>query len=158
MQTSVNLDFLLNESLIALASNLQQDYLDNAIDELSKIANVTASKTHTQQSVTGDIYYNQMLYIQLKSALTYQELLNFSKQLEVQNNRQQFVKPMVSLDVDIVAFRTCEPLQQSYDEKGQIFIQLINQWHGVSRRLPLADYDKVGFDELAKQLALPILD
>lgn len=158
MQTSINLDFLLNESLVALASNLSADYLANAIDEFSKIANVTVSNIHTQQSTTGEIYHNQMLYICLKTALTYQELLNFSKQLEIQNNRQQFTKPTVSLDVDIVAFKTDEILQQMCDEKGKPFIQLANQWYGISRRLPLADYDKVGFDELAKQLALPILD
>lgn len=157
MQPLVNLDFLLNESLIALASNLSVDYLASAIDEFSKIANITISNIHTQQSTISDIYHNQMLYIQLQSTLTYQELLNFSKQLEIQNHRQQFTKPTVSLDVDIVAFKTCETLQQITDEKGQPFIQLTHQWYGISRRLPLADYDKVGFDELAKQIALPIL-
>lgn len=158
MQPLVNLDFLLNESLIALASNIHQYYLANAIDELSKIANITVSKIHIQQSVTGDIYHNQMLYIQLKSAFTYQDLLNFSKQIEIQNNRQHFAKPIVSLDVDIIAFSSYNTSQPSYDEKGQTFIQLSEKWYGISRRLPLAGYDRIGFDELAKQIALPILD
>lgn len=157
MQT-LNLDFLLNESLIALASNINQDYLANAITAFSHIAEITASGIYRQSNPTGDIYHNQMLYIRLKSALTYQELLNFSKQLETQNDRQKFTKPTVSLDVDIVAFRTCENLSNLYDEKSQRFINLNNHWQGVSRRLPLAEYDKVGFDELAKQFALPILE
>ncbi len=87
--------------------------------------------------------------------ITYQNLLNLTKNLENQNDRNNFDKPKVTLDIDIVAFLPKDFNQnfsQILDEKNQTFIQLTQGWQGVARRLPLAEYDKLCFDNLCQNL------
>ena len=70
-------------------------------------------------------------------------------------NRNNFDKPKVTLDIDIVAFLPKDFNQnfsQILDEKNQTFIQLTQGWQGVARRLPLAEYDKLCFDNLCQNL------
>ena len=144
------LDFLLKQTLLSLASNVNEQYLTNAENLLAKFGKIAKSDI-----VLTEPYHNQMTWLDFFEPITYQNLLNLTKNLENQNDRNNFDKPKVTLDIDIVAFLPKDFNQnfsQILDEKNQTFIQLTQGWQGVARRLPLAEYDKLCFDNLCQNL------
>ncbi len=142
---------LVTETLLSIASNHQPlYYLPQAIDILKNWGDIQLS-----QVIIDNGYHNYMAYIQLYSALTYDTLLQQTKQLEQQHDRAKFTKPVVSLDIDIIAI-SIDKMQmpinnysQFIDEKGSPLQYLTKHWFAINRRLPLANYEKQGLQDLA---------
>ena len=152
--------------LLSLASNIEPaKNLAFAYQQLSQVGQVVLSSTLIssndlkQSTISLNshdnllLYHNQVAYLKLYQAIDYWDLVKLTKDTEQQANRGQFDKPLVTLDVDIVAIHLLNPnkiLQKLYDEKGQSFIHFkkSENWLGVARRFPLASYDKIGIEAL----------
>lgn len=150
-------DFSVEQVIFSLATNVDNRYLHYVSHYFVTLGEVCVSDIY--QSIAVDMhnntYHNQMLWLNLNSPISYQHLLSLSKQLEQQNDRQIFAKPLVSLDIDIIAVKTKNSLNTQKDEKNQLFINLKNDWYGIARRLPLADYDKICYANLCQKIIQP---
>lgn len=147
-------DFSVEQVLFSLATNVDNRYLHYVSHYFVMLGEVCVSDIY--QSIAVDMhnntYHNQMLWLNFALPVFYQDLLSLSKQLEQQHDRQNFAKPLVSLDIDIIAVKTQNVLNTQKDEKNQTFIKLENNWYGIARRLPLADYDKICYDNLCQKI------
>lgn len=147
-------DFSVEQVLFSLATNVDNRYLHYVSHYFVMLGEVCVSDIY--QSIAVDMhnntYHNQILWLNFTLPVFYQDLLSLSKQLEQQHDRQNFAKPLVSLDIDIIAVKTQNVLNTQKDEKNQTFIKLENNWYGIARRLPLVDYDKICYDNLCQKI------
>lgn len=155
-------EFGVNACVLSLASNLDEKQtllLQFAQQKLQSLGKVNFSQIIINPVVADQpTYHNQMAYIQFEQPINYQQLLKKTKEIEQQGGRAEFAKPLVTLDVDIIAVKTQRLNQQILiDEKGKPFIALSHdeiedeQWFGISRRFPLANYETAGLLQLIQQ-------
>lgn len=151
-------DFVVYACFLSLASNQNAEkQLDFAKQCLEKLGKIEFSQIIVNpENQYHLIYHNQMAYLQFEKPFQYQDLLNKTKEIEKQGGRDNLAKPLVALDIDIIAINTDFPEKQLLvDEKGDNFFPISydsdKQWLGVLRRFPLANYETVGFLQLIQQ-------
>ena len=167
---------LIQACILSLASNQQPTKnLAIARQQLSRLGKIYVSSTSVSPSDAKQLatchipshtdYHNQVAFWALHQATSYLDVVQLTKAIEQQANRGQFAKPLVTLDIDIIAIQpvsldTIDDLNQKLlDEKGQAFIKLDKtvNWFGVARRFPLPSYDKAGMANLARTQPLEFL-
>lgn len=152
-------NFLVTACVLALASNVEPShnlaFAQSAIKKLgtTNFSSITISPAlDNKQNQTVPSYHNQVVYLTFNTPIHYDELVNLTKSIEQQANRGQYDKPLVTLDIDIVAIQTLTHTLTSdlVDEKGENFLTFdgLPDWLGVARRFPLASYDRMGIESL----------
>ena len=141
--------------LLSLASNVQTQsqlnpYLTSLPQQLSQylpVDKIWFSEVILSpdiQDLGCPIYHNQMALLTFSKPLLYTNLHDISKQLETRAHRHNFAKPMVTLDVDIIAVEVQTTTTSSP----------IKNWTAITRRLPLASYEKQGLTNLWEKMSL----
>lgn len=129
--------------LLSLASNYQADShlseLKSQFQQNLSIENLWLSdiivSPDNKPTENCPIYHNQMALLIVNSPITYSELHHLTKQLETLAHRHDFAKPIVTLDVDIIAVEI--------EHKD---------WKALERRLPLASYEQQGLQQLLEKV------
>ncbi len=147
-------DFLVTACLLSLASNVSAaQNLALAHAQLKKLGKlqvsqnlISAAAAKNQSTLNQDAwfipdYHNQMAYLALAKPMIYLDLVALTKNIEQQASRQAFAKPLVALDVDIIAIKPQLARCSGQDEHHMEFLPLNDGWLGIARRLPLASYD-----------------
>ena len=111
-------DFLVTACLLSLASNVSAaQNLALAHAQLKKLGKlqvsqnlISAAAAKNQSTLNQDAwfipdYHNQMAYLALAKPMIYLDLVALTKNIEQQASRQAFAKPLVALDVDIIAIK-----------------------------------------------------
>lgn len=152
---------MVTSCILSLASNVEpQTHLPLAhrlIGQLGEmtLSEVTICNNESEQSLP--VYHNQIAYLRLFEPTNYLTLTQTTKVFEQQGNRSDYEKPLVTLDIDIVAIEVSECKQWNdrglhcpIDDKGKPFINFkaLPNWLGIARRFPLASYDKLGMTSL----------
>lgn len=165
--------------VLSLASNVKQPYyLQKAKDWLQNFGTLTLSAIHPSEDIRIDnnlhddlnkqtsntlVYFNQVAYLDFEQPIDYWQWLQLTKKFEQQQDRLEYQKPAVTLDIDIIAVKCLhqiDNIDQSLDEKGNrfvLFAKSANQWLGIRRRFPLACYDQVGIVDLSKNIDLSFI-
>lgn len=131
--------------LLSLGSNYQAK---NYLAELPhRFSHALAIKTlwfseiilspDNKPSADCPIYHNQMALLSFSSPMPYTALHQTTKQLETLAQRYAFNKPIVTLDVDIIAVE----IEYQY-------------WQTLARRLPLASYEQQGLQQLLQKVSV----
>lgn len=159
LNAGINSDIASNEKitacLLSLASNVQTQsllnpYLTSLPEQLSqylpldKIWFSEVMLSPDIQDLGCPIYHNQMALLIFSKPMLYANLHDISKQLETLAHRRNFAKPMVTLDVDIIAVEV---------QKTTISSPIKN-WTAITRRLPLASYEKQCLTDLWEKMPL----
>lgn len=147
---------LVSACVLSLASNVNpNEHLAMAKKWLNELGEMVLSEVYISDNTQCPDYYsyhNQIAYLQFTQPLAYQDLVKVTKQFEQTANRGQYDKPLVTLDIDIVAIQTLTHTLTSdlVDEKGKNFLTFdgLPDWLGVARRFPLASYDRMGIESL----------
>lgn len=161
MFQSANL--MVNACLLSLASNIEPSkHLAFAQQHLAKLGKVVFSEISVSDNLSPSdcpVYHNQVVYIALATPMDYFRLVELTKHVEQQAHRNHYQKPLVTLDIDIVAIYPEHNKGDGLDEKGEPFIKFeqLPDWLGVTRRFPLADYDAQGLKHLAQLQHLQFL-
>lgn len=129
--------------LLSLASNYQADShlseLKSQFQQNLSIENLWLSdiivSPDNKPTENCPIYHNQMALVIFNSPIAYSELHHLTKQLETLAHRHDFAKPIVTLDVDIIAVEI--------EHKD---------WKALERRLPLASYEQQGLQQLLEKV------
>lgn len=139
--------------LLSLASNYQADShltelkhqlqqnlaLDLAIEQLW-LSDIIISPD-SKPTANCPIYYNQMALLVFRSPIAYHDLHHLTKQLEALAHRHDFDKPIVTLDVDIIAVKVAVESENT-------------GWKVLERRLPLASYERQGLQQLLEKFTV----
>ncbi|MFW2177395.1 MULTISPECIES: hypothetical protein [unclassified Moraxella] len=151
-------NFLITASLLSLASNVKAEhYLANCQHQLANLGEliVTPVLLNDCQNTLLDVpvYHNQIGVLQFNEPMGVQDFLAMTKQLEQENERGEFAKPLVTLDVDVLAVQVVSAESGKFDNKnidlaGFGFSPILDNWWAITRRLPLASYDKQGIEQL----------
>lgn len=144
---------------LALGSNWQTThFLDVAEQPWQQLANIIKSTVILSMDQKHQTtYHNQIWYLQFLQPMTYHQLFTFTKRSETLAERQQHPKPMVTLDIDIIAVQSLEkPFGIWMDEKKQPIQLTDDHWLIFARRLPLAVYERQGLMELCHQHTLSV--
>lgn len=144
-----------NACLLSLASNKNPEQnLARACEALMRIGQLTLSPINISpchlKTPTSLCYHNQMAYLVFNETMTYSNLVDFTKQLEQACQRNSYQKPIVKLDIDIIAINTTTT-GKLIDEKGDTMLPVSMHWYAIARRLPLASYDDIGLSSLLIQ-------
>lgn len=136
---------VITEVILSIASNYQPTYyLTQAIDELTHWGQLQLS-----HAIIDNQYHNYMAHLALSPQLDYATLFQYTKELENKFDRKKFTKPIVSLDIDIIAIKfNCTPSEIIIDEKNKPMVALNSHWFAIARRLPLAHYEIAGIHDL----------
>lgn len=143
--------------LLSLASNYQADShltqlrhqlqqnlaLDLAIEQLW-LSDIIISPD-SKPTANCPIYHNQMALLVFRSPIAYHDLHQVTKQLETLAHRQDFEKPIVTLDVDIIAVKVAIESENT-------------GWKVLERRLPLASYEQQGLQQLMENISVKASD
>lgn len=162
--------------VLSLASNIHQDaYLTKAEQWLASFGDITLSAVHTNQQIGVEahsptnsasslgIYYNKIVLLAFDQPIDYLKWVQLTKDFEHKQHRHNYEKPVVTLDIDVVAIRLAHrglSAEKLVDEKGDNFLCLADKdsgWLGVARRFPLACYDQQGIEELSQKADLPLI-
>lgn len=140
--------------VLSLASNIEPTkHLEYAKNWLMRLGNGRLSdidiNDDTAENSASLVYHNQIAYVEFFKPIDYWDWLDQTKLTEQAQQRTDFAKPRVTLDIDIVAIKPAqiEPTKL-LDEKNTQFLVLPKHWLGIARRFPLADYDKRGVEQL----------
>lgn len=152
---------MIDGAVLSLASNIAPEvHLSACRQTLATIGKMTLSDTHqstcqfSQENAQTLVapYHNQIMVLVLNHAMPYAEFWQLTKQLERENGRQACVKPNVTLDIDILAVQIAAEQHRGTD---RVFPQAPSEkaiqrgnWRVLARRLPLAEYDKLGAKSL----------
>ena len=141
-----------NACLLSLASNTNPEQnLACACEALMRIGQLTLSPINISpchlKPPTSLYYHNQMAYLVFNQNMIYSDLVDFTKQLEQTCQRNSYQKPIVKLDIDIIAIDT-PTIGKLIDEKGDMMVPVSTHWYAIARRLPLASYDNMGLSSL----------
>lgn len=144
-------DFLVSACLLALASNVDaKTHLAacrHALRQLGELVLSPVFINECQKKADGIIvpaYHNQMAVLILTHPMPTQALTKLAKQLEQANGRASQTKPLVTLDVDLLAVKA----QTQVASSDATWTAIGNGWLALARRLPLANYDQYGLTQL----------
>lgn len=144
-------DFLVSACLLALASNIEAErHLAACRQALGQCGELVVSPVlinECQKKVDGisvPAYHNQVALLRFNSAISYPSLMSVTKQLEQANGRANSAKPLVTLDVDILAVK---PSAKALAVDA-MWTAIGDDWLALTRRLPLASYDQYGVAHL----------
>lgn len=126
--------------LTQLKHQLQQNLvIDLAIEQLW-LSDIIISPD-SKPTANCPIYHNQMALLVFRSPIAYHDLHHLTKQLETLAHRHDFAKPIVTLDVDIIA------------------VEIVHKdWKALERRLPLASYERQGLQQLLENISIKASD
>lgn len=145
--------------ILSLASNYLPDfYLGQVIGLLQQrltLVTYAASQIiishdkNTHLSIAPIIYHNQVLICHLQAPITLEHLITHTKTIETILHRQQFKKPLISMDIDILAVATLAKEQITTGILLQPLCQDKHDWYKFPQRFPLAIYEIAALSELA---------
>lgn len=147
--------------LLSLASNYQPEhYLSQSLRkfeqnfalekiDVSKIV-ISPDKFFNKCSLT---YHNQMAILYFDQPILLNKLNYCLKQIEQISDRKKFKKPVVTLDIDIIAFGVVKDKSKKINANIFSMSSQLRRytWYKITRRFPLAEYEVLGLENLFKR-------